>query len=533
MNNIFKKVVDILGKIRSGIIYFFFLTSFFLTVYLIYIFYAELEFNIFLFGSILLGVLMLSIFWNICVNKIEKRIEENKYSLWWLIKLNVLFSIILFNFLVFFSIMVEVIMSNVFHTSSEGFVTLILSTYGCFVTPFVIFIFSFIPSLFFWKFYLNKKLLKIISIFFIILSCIFFSFSIGKLFILDILHMNEKSEDIMPVRGDVSQDDITNYFIDNENDWATYTQNENFQVKYPPDFFQIADMPESEKSELVFALRFFISEVKEADVDFYVFNNPNSISVQEWAESNPFFDYSNYKQEKINVNGVEGLKFKINEKSDEALISYKNKMFKIVFISDTKDGKIFFNRILSTFKVFPTKATPDFDYTIINDPRAKSENFEYLNLPNNLKLVGKRIDEIDRTFLNIDFNNAFENISIGSAKKATLDFGYQSCCEHCQCSRDYITYYEIDINQEQDVKIMKKIIENSIVEQFEMGYKKKEVNGVLRLIDKWDGSTKSVPLNVFIWKENEKLKIAKTDFINNFKVLQKILQKVDANILKK
>ncbi|MFH1234803.1 MAG: hypothetical protein V1493_04300 [Candidatus Diapherotrites archaeon] len=139
------------------------------------------------------------------------------------------------------------------------------------------------------------------------------------------------------------------------------------------------------------------------------------------------------------------------------------------------------------------------------------------NSANSPILLNKNEELIDKETLNSDFNKAFDKIAIASASKLTLNFDYlEDCCKCegdrcCDCYSPQIAYYEIEI-QNLDMIFLNEAIEQSMASKFAMGYTKKSDRGALILTDNWDGTIKRVPLKIFIWQDNGKVKIIKSNF---------------------
>ena len=92
--------------------------------------------------------------------KTEKRIINNKYYWWWVVYFNIVLTI-----LVYISIAALVFLigglSGVEGEEGLGFVYILV--YGMFIIPLVVILFSIIPSIFFYKFYSNQKIFRVIS----------------------------------------------------------------------------------------------------------------------------------------------------------------------------------------------------------------------------------------------------------------------------------------------------------------------------------------------------------------------------------
>lgn len=120
--------------------------------------YSELK-GVFGISIIILAALLLAGIFVLSLYKSEKRIVVHQYTVWWLIKFNVLLIVILYAA----GFLSSLALSRFWSEPGSGMFAGLVLYEIIRITPLLVFIFSVIPSLFFAKFYSNDKLFRALS----------------------------------------------------------------------------------------------------------------------------------------------------------------------------------------------------------------------------------------------------------------------------------------------------------------------------------------------------------------------------------
>lgn len=169
-----------MNKLKNGVIMFFFVVAAYLALVNPLDRYFGGEDKLIMF-FIIFGALILSFSFSFLLAKSEQKIKENNYSYGWLIKSNLLLSLLFYIALIIFSVILVFISIQFFNAQNEsGLLVFIILWNGLWIAPLAVLIFNFIPSLLFYKFYSSKHFLKITPLAFVALSFILIAFFITR-----------------------------------------------------------------------------------------------------------------------------------------------------------------------------------------------------------------------------------------------------------------------------------------------------------------------------------------------------------------
>jgi|SRR3989344_3791719 len=121
--------------------------------------------------SIFFSSFFLTIIFLVAIKSVEAKILDTSFSFKWFIKFNLIFSVIVYAFLLATSIILTYFtIKSGRGGDMAGFMPIFVALHGLWVAPALVLVFSVITQLFFYKFRLNRKILLSVVILFSLLS---------------------------------------------------------------------------------------------------------------------------------------------------------------------------------------------------------------------------------------------------------------------------------------------------------------------------------------------------------------------------
>lgn len=120
--------------------------------------------------SIFFSSFFLTIIFLVAIKSVETKILDNSFSFKWFIKFNLIFSVIVYAFLLVTSIILTYFtIKSGRGGDMAGLIPILVALHGLWVAPALVLVFSVITQLFFYKFRLNRKILFSVVILFSLL----------------------------------------------------------------------------------------------------------------------------------------------------------------------------------------------------------------------------------------------------------------------------------------------------------------------------------------------------------------------------
>jgi len=134
--------------------------------------------------SIFFSSFFLTIIFLVAIKSVETKILDNSFSFKWFIKFNLIFSAIVYAFLLITSIILTYFtIKSGGGGDMAGLVPILVALHGLWVAPALVLVFSVIAQLFFYKFRLNRKVLFSVAILFCLLlvsAALYYSLSLSS-----------------------------------------------------------------------------------------------------------------------------------------------------------------------------------------------------------------------------------------------------------------------------------------------------------------------------------------------------------------